>query len=113
MNLNRILLAGRLTRDVQTKRLDDGTALATFGLAINRKYKTRTGASGEDVLFVDCEAWGRTAEMASEHLFKGATAFIEGRLRFSTWDEHGTTRSKITVTVDRFEYLGAPEKAKA
>ncbi len=113
MNINTVMLGGRLTRNVDLKRLDDGTALAHFGLAVNRKYKTSAGASGEEVLFVDCQVWGALAEKAAEHLFKGATVFIEGRLKFSTWDEHGTTRSKVTVTVARFDYLGAPQKARA
>ena len=109
-SVNKVMLMGNLTRDVELKRAGD-TPLAVFGIAINRKYKTRDGAKKEDVTFVDCEAWGRTAEVIAEHLRKGAPVFIEGRLKFSTWEQDGHNRSKLTVTVERFEFVG--EKANA
>ena len=112
MNVNKVLLGGRLTRDVELKRAGE-TPLAVFGIAINRTFKTRDGEKREDVVFVDCEAWGRTAEIMAEHLRKGSAVFIEGRLRFSTWDDHGQKRSKLSVTTEAFQFIGEREKARA
>ena len=107
-SVNRVFLMGNLTRDVELKRAGD-TPLAVFGIAVNRKYKTRDGAKKEDVTFVDCEAWGRTAEVMAEHLRKGSPVFVEGRLKLNTWEQDGRNRSKITVTVESFQFVG--EKA--
>ena len=111
-NVNKVMLLGRLTRNPDLKCPGD-TALATFGIAVNRKYKTKAGEQREDVTFIDCEAWGRTAEVIGQHLHKGSPIFVEGRLRFSQWDDHGTNRSKLTVTVEHFEFVGEREKAQA
>ena len=112
MNVNRVLLGGRLTRDPDLKRAGE-TPLAVFGIAINRSYKTKAGEKREETTFVDCEAWGRTAEILAEHLRKGSPVFVEGRLRFNQWDDHGTNRSKLTVTVESFQFVGEREKANA
>ena len=61
---NKVLLMGNLTRDPEMRQLPSGNAVATIGLAVNRKFKTREGDMREEVTFVDCEAWGRTAEEA-------------------------------------------------
>lgn len=105
MNVNKVLLGGHLTRDVELKRSAGNDPLANFGLAINRRYKSRDGEKREDVTFVDCEAWGATGEKIHEHLKKGSPIFIEGRLRFSTWEQDGHNRSKLSVIVERFEFV--------
>ena len=112
MNVNRVFLGGRLTRDVELKRPTD-QALATFGLAVNRKYRTADGEQREQVVFVDCEAWGRTAEVMAEHLHKGSPVFIEGRLKFNRWDDHGTNRSKLSVVVEGFQFVGGSKPQPA
>ncbi len=112
MNVNRVLLAGRLTRNPDLKR-PDNVALATFGIAVNRRYTTKEGEKREDVTFIDCEAWGRTAETIHQYVKKGDPLFVEGRLRFSQWDQDGQRRSRLTVTIERFEFVGEREKARA
>lgn len=112
MNVNKVLLGGRLTRDVELKRAGE-TPLAVFGIAINRTFKTRDGEKREDVVFVDCEAWGRTAETIHQYVKKGDPLFVEGRLRFSQWDQDGQRRSRLTVTVETFQFVGSKETAKA
>ena len=111
-SVNRVFLMGNLTRDVELKRAGD-TPLAVFGIAVNRKFKTRDGAKKEDVTFVDCEAWGRTAEVMAEHLRKGSPVFVEGRLKLSTWEQDGQKRSKLTVTVETFQFVGSKSEARA
>lgn len=108
MNLNRVTLAGNLTRDPQVRFLSNEQAVANFGLAINRKYKGGDGQMKEDVTFVDCEAWGRTAELIGQHLTKGRNVYIEGRLKLDTWDDKdGKKHQRLKVVIDNLQFIGA------
>ena len=108
-HFNRVLLMGRLTRDIELKQVTDGQSVANIGLAINRKFKTKSGESREEVCFIDCEAWGRTAEVMAQYLNKGDPVFIEGRLKLDQWDdrETGKKRSKLKVVIESFEFVGS------
>ena len=105
---NKVFLMGNLTRDPQVKHLPSQMVVAEFGLAVNRRYKTATGEDKEEVAFVDCTAFGRQAETISQYCTKGKPIFIEGRLKFDTWDDKqgGGKRSKLTVVVENFQFLG-------
>jgi single-strand DNA-binding protein len=105
-NYNKVLLMGNLTRDPQLRYTPNKQAVCDFGLAINRKWKGTDGQMHEEVCFVDCTAWGRTAENLSKYVSKGRPLFIEGRLHFSSWDgPDGKKRSKLDVVIDRFEFI--------
>jgi single-strand DNA-binding protein len=110
-NLNKVMLMGNLTRDPEMKYTPKGTAIANFGIAINRNYTTESGEKREEVTFVDLEAFGRTAEIIGEYFKKGRPIFIEGRLKLDTWDDKqtGQKKSKLRVIVDSFEFLGSRE----
>ena len=69
---NRVILAGNLTRDVEVKYLQSGTAVTEVGLAVNHRRKTQTGEYVDEPVFVDCTLWGRTAEVAGEYLGAGS-----------------------------------------
>jgi len=85
-------------------------AVCDIGLAINRKWKGADGQMKEDVCFVDCTAWGRSAETLQKYVSKGQPLFVEGRLRYHTWDgPDGKKRSKLDVTVLAFQFLGGPK----
>lgn len=107
-NLNRVLLMGNLTRDPEVKFTTKGTAIASFGIAINRTYKPEGGEKREEVTFVDLTAFGRTAEVIGEYFKKGKPIFIEGRLQLNQWDDKTTGKkmTKLKVVVDSFEFLG-------
>lgn len=108
-SLNRVTLLGNCTRDPQVKYLSSGTAVAEIGLAINEKWTdTRTKEKKEKTVFVDCTAWGRTAEVAGEYLSKGAQVCIEGKLDLDQWQDKqsGQNRQKLKVTVERLVLLG-------
>jgi len=109
MNLNRVLLAGNLTRDPQIRFLANEKAVGEFGLAVNRKFKDSDGNPKEETTFVDIEVWGRTAELAGQYLTKGKPVFVEGRLKLDTWDdkESGQKRSKLRVVADTLQFIGA------
>ncbi len=105
-SVNKVFLMGNLTRDVQVKHTANTTAVANLGLAVNRRYKNAGGEMQEETTFVDCEAWGRTAETMGKYLSKGRPVFIEGRLRLNEWeDREGNRRSKLLVVVDTFTFV--------
>src|SRR5215469_3801196 len=80
MNLNRVTLASRLTRDPEIKYTPSGTAIADFSLAVTRYYKNNAGESQEDTDFIDVTAFGRSAEIIGKHLKKASPVYVEGRL---------------------------------
>ena len=106
-NFNKILLIGNLTRDPQLSYLPSQTAVVDFGLAVNRRWKGKDGENKDETCFVDCRAFGRTAENINKYLSKGRQLFVEGRLTFNAWTAaDGTKRSKHRVTVENFQFLG-------
>jgi single-strand DNA-binding protein len=107
-NFNKVLLMGNLTRDVEVRQAGS-TQVANIGLAVNRRFKTQDGQNREETTFVDCEAWGRTAEVMAQYLTKGSPVFVEGRLRLDTWQdkESGGNRSKLKVVIETFQFVGS------
>ena len=106
-SFNQVILLGNLTRDVELKHTPSNQAVANIGLAMNRQYQTREGERREEVTFVDCEAWGRQAEVMAQYLSKGRPVFIQGRLKLDTWqDKDGGNRSKLKVVVENFQFVG-------
>lgn len=121
---NKVLLMGNITRDIELKHTPSNMAVAQIGLAMNRRFKTKEGETKDEVTFVDCEAWGRTAEVMQQYLSKGKPVFIEGRLKLDTWQDKdgGGNRSKLKVVIESFEFIDsksgggsatAPEYAEA
>jgi single-strand DNA-binding protein len=108
-NFNKVFLIGNLTRDPQLSYTPNQTAVVDFGLAVNRRWKGQDGENREETCFVDCRAFGRLAENINKYLTKGRQLFVEGRLTFNSWTaQDGTKRSKHRVTVENFQFLGAP-----
>jgi len=107
-SFNRVILVGNLTRDVELKYTQGGTAVTEVTLAVNDRKKNQSGEWVEETTFVDVTLWARTAEVASEYLSKGSPMLIEGRLRLDRWDdkETGKGRSKLAVTGERMQMLG-------
>src|SRR6187455_2254740 len=107
-NYNKIILVGNLTRDPQLKYLPSQMAVAEFGLAVNHKFKTKSGEDREEVLFIDCACFGRGGEIINQYCQKGKQLLVEGRLKYDTWEDKqgGGKRSKHSVVVDTFQFLG-------
>lgn len=106
-NFNKVFLIGNLTRDPELKHTPSNQAVASIGLAVNRNFTTKDGEKREETTFVDCEAWGRQAEVMSQYLAKGRPVMIEGRLKLDQWqDKDGNNRSKLRVVVENFQFLG-------
>ena len=105
---NKVLLMGNLTRDIELRSLPSGQQVGNVGLAVNRRWRDpNTNEMREEVTFVDCEAWGKTAEVMAKFLSKGRPVFIEGRLKLDTWQDKndGTNKSKLKVVVESFEFV--------
>ncbi len=105
-SVNKVILIGNLTRDPEKRYTPNGTAMARFGLAMNRKYRQGEDWK-EDVTFVDIVVWGKQAESASRYLAKGRQVCIEGWLSLSRWvTDSGENRSKLEVVTERVTFLG-------
>ncbi len=110
MNFNKVMLAGNLTRDPELSYLPSQTAVVDFGLAINRRWKSKEGEDKEETCFVDCRAFGRTGENINKYMSKGAPLFVEGRLTFDSWtSKDGRKCSKHRVTVESFQFVGTAQ----
>jgi single-strand DNA-binding protein len=113
MTFNKVLLAGRLTRDPEVRYTQSGTAVAELGLAVDDNYKSKTGEKVERTCFVDVKAWGRQAEICGEYLAKGRPVFVEGSLEFDQWEnQSGERRSKLRVRAQRVQFLDSPRRSE-
>lgn len=114
-DLNKVFLAGNLTRDPEIKYIGSGTPVCKMSLAVNRRYRTKDGEQREETMFINVETWAKTAEYCNEHLKKGRPVMVEGRLKGNEWEDKttGQKRTTIEVTADRVHQLswedrGAP-----
>ncbi len=109
-DVNKVILIGRLTRDPQLKYLPNQTAVCEFGLAVGRKFKGSDGSMREETTFVDCATFAKGAEIFNQYMAKGKQVYIEGRLKLDTWEDKngGGKRSKMSVVVENFQFLGGP-----
>ena len=111
MNYNKVFLGGNLTRDPQLSYTPTQAAVVDFGLAVNRKWRSKDGEDKSEVCFVDCVAFGRTAENINKYVKKGDPFFVEGRLSFDSWTtQDGAKRSKHKVIVESFQFLKQANK---
>jgi single-strand DNA-binding protein len=110
-SFNKVILLGNLTRDPQLSYLPSQTAVIDFGMAMNRKWKAQDGTMKEDTCFVDCRCFGKQAETINKFCKKGNPLFVEGRLTFDSWTaQDGKKMSKLRVTVEAFQFVGAPNQ---
>jgi len=106
--MNRVILLGNLTRDVELKPLQSGMMVGKTGIATNRKKKNpQTGKYDiNEVMFMDLTIWGKTAEMVQQYFKRGSKILVEGFLTFDQWtDQQGNKRSKHSVTVENVEFV--------
>ena len=87
MNLNKVFLIGRLTRDPEMKMLPSGQAVSNFGLATSRYFNDKSGQRQQETEFHNIVVFGRLAEIASQYLRKGSLVFLEGRIRTRSWED--------------------------
>lgn len=114
LDLNNVIIAGRLTRDPEVKILAGDRPVCSFGMAVNRRYKDKSGEQKEETTFVEVVAWGRTAELVGQYLRKGSPAYIAGRLTQDSWEdkETGKKQTKTKVTADTVQFLGTKPQSE-
>jgi len=108
-NYNLVLLMGNFTRDPQLSYTPSQTPVVEFGLAVNRKWTTQDGSQGEEVAFVECQCYGKRAEVIAKHFTKGNPIFVQGRLKQERWEKDGSQHSRIRIIVESFEFIGRKE----
>jgi single-strand DNA-binding protein len=112
MDLNKVILVGRVTADPQVRSTPGGQSVTTIGVATNRVWTDKAGQKQEQTEFHNVVLWGRTAEIAGQYLTKGAMVLIEGRLQTRSWtDKQGQQRKTTEVMAERMQ-LG-PRAANA
>lgn len=107
-NLNKVFLIGNLTRDPELRFTSNGMAVANLRLAVNHRFKDRTGEVKQETCFINIVVWDKQAESCNQYLQKGRLVLIEGRMQQRTWqDNEGKNRSVIEVRADRVVFLGS------
>ena len=109
MSINRVMISGNLTRDPELRSTAGGTSVLKLGVAVNDRRKNQQTGEWEDVPnFVDCTVFGARADALSQYLGTGQKVAIEGKLRYSTWEnQQGEKRSKLEVVVDEIEFMSS------
>ena len=99
MDLNKVMLIGRLTREPELRNTTGGRSVTSFGLATNRYWKGQDGNRQEQVEFHNIVLWGRLAEIASQYLGKGRRIYIEGRMQTRDWTGQDGSKKRTTEIV--------------
>jgi single-strand DNA-binding protein len=103
---NKTILMGNLTRDPELRSTPNGSQVASFSLAINRTWKNANGEQQEAVDYIDCNIWGKPAEIITQYMKKGSGILVSGRLQQRSWEQEGQKRSKVEVVVEDFNFVG-------
>lgn len=111
-DLNRVVLIGRLTKDVELRYSNSGVCFGHFSVAVNRSRKTESGYADE-VSFFECDIVGKTAESLSTYLRKGKQIAVEGELVQQRWQQDGQNKSRVTVFVTQLQLLGGNAAAES
>ena len=110
-DINNILIAGNLTGDPVLSETSNGTPVANFYIAANRKFKDNTGQWRENVCFVGVVAWYKLAESCFEYLKKGAAVMVEGELQSRNWkNEDGSNNNVVEIKARRIQFLNRQNK---
>lgn len=106
MDINKVILVGRLCSDAILKYTNSGTANSKLSIAVNRRKKVGDKWE-EEVSFFDVNVWGKTAESLNQYLTKGKQIGVEGELRQNRWtDKEGQNRSKVEINANNIQLLG-------
>ena len=108
LNLNKVVLCGRLTADPELKQTQSGIAVVTFTLAVNRRFQSRTAdqAQAQQADFISVVAWRQTAEFISKYFKKGSALCVTGSLQTRNWqDQQGNKRYSTEVVVDEAMFI--------
>lgn len=100
MNINKVIIVGRMVRDPELRKTPSGMSVASFSVATSRTYKNKDGAKTEETEFHNVVAWGKTAEIIHQYVKKGQLIGIEGRLQTQTWEKDGEKKYKTQIQAE-------------
>ncbi len=104
--LNKVVIAGRLTRKPELRKTPNGIAVTDLLVAINREFVNQNGTRQQEVCFVDVVVWGKQAEYCSQYLDCSSAVLVEGRLQLDVWyAKDGEKRCKLRVAAERVQFL--------
>ena len=107
--MNKAILVGRLTRDPEVKNTTTGKSVASFTLAVDRRFKNKDGQKEAD--FINIVVWGKQAEFAAQYLSKGSQISLSGRLQVSSYDAQDGNRRYVTeVVADEINFINTGKK---
>lgn len=104
MNINQVIIGGRLVRDPEKRATVSGQVVCSFTVAVNERYKGKDGAVKENVAFIECEVWGAAAEAVCEYKRKGDVVAVVGKLKQDRWEKDGKAQSKLLVRADAVQW---------
>lgn len=112
---NRVIITGNLTRDPELKTLPGGTSVCRISVAVNESWKDKDGAKRESTAYVDCDFFGKTAEVIARFFERGRPILVEGKLKQDNWTDKqsGEKRSKLGVLGEQFSFIGGDGKPAA
>ena len=106
MSVNQVAVVGNLTRDVELRSTQGGTAVLSFGIAVNDRRKNQQTGQWEDVPnFFECVTFGNRATALSDILAKGMKVAISGKLHYSSWEKDGQKHSKVDIIANEIELM--------
>lgn len=107
-SLNRAMIIGNITRDIELKSTQSGQSVCSFGVATNRSWKNKDGQKQEDVQFHNVVAWGKLAEIIAQYMSKGKKIYIDGRLQTREYEtKDGQTRRSTEIVAENMIMLGS------
>lgn len=104
MYLNKVFIAGNLTRDPELKALPSGANVSSFGVATNRTWRDQNGEKKEATEFHNIVVFGRQADTCAQYLKKGQQVLVEGRLQTRSWDKDGQKQYRTEIVADRVQF---------
>lgn len=114
-NLNKVILGGRITATPELKVTPQGTPVAAFSLAVNRRYRSsEANAQQPQADFINCVAWRQTAEFVSKYFTKGSSICVSGSIQTRNWtDQNGQKRYATEVIVDEAMFVDSKSESTA
>ena len=104
MYINKAILIGNITKDIELKALQNGTKVASFSIATNRTYKDAHGNKQESVEYHNIVSFGKQAEVIAQYCNKGDSIYVEGRITTRSWDKEGVKMYRTEITLENFQF---------
>ena len=108
MNLNKIFIIGRVTKNPEQRLMPSGSSITSFSLATNRVWKDKDGQKKEESEFHNCTAFGKTAETIATYVVKGQEILVEGRIKTDSWEKDGKKNYSTKIIVESFQFGQKP-----